>query len=406
VSHARRWGLALAMAVMLTACAPPEPTVPATSLPIATIPPTQNPLLQSATLTLEDLGWVGPDARPRLRVGADGTAHLMWLDRRAGGSSLLYRQWTVENGWSEVETWQVWERAKPIQWDMVLDGSGIPHALWSEPGRLTHLRRSGPGAWHTDDVPLALGGGPTSREYATDFGFAVGGSAFYVVYRDTAPEVPNFRLGYSPNTGKDWEEGEVIFSDPGAPTQVHTIGLTVSQEGVVHLIMNAQGDQIYLHAQSGALDRWRGLAGGQDLFEQGKLGRDVVLDAHGFPHVLLESSGMSYYRFWDGRAWAGLESALLGAAGGSGDMAFALGPDDVAWVIGTAPPGILRGLWLRTFKGRDASQPALLKEGNVTECAIAIGQGRVHVVAVIDGALWHVLDQVEVGYGLPRQQLE
>ncbi|MCZ7545346.1 MAG: hypothetical protein M5R40_18310 [Anaerolineae bacterium] len=227
-----------------------------------------------------------------------------------------------------------------------------------------------------------------------------------MVYRDRQREAPYFRLGYSSNSGKEWDPGAPILTDPATPTQIHAIGLTASEDDVLHLIMSAGSDQLYLHSNPTDRDHWRGLMGGQDLLEQGRLGRDVLLDSHGFPHVILENAGQVYYALWDGRMWVGPYTPLLWSARGVESMAFALGPDDLTWLIGTAPPSGVRGLWLRTYRSGEASDPALLKTGNVTECDIEIGPDRVHIVAVIDGQLWHLTDRLFLGAGLPRHTLE
>ena len=403
----RRGGFAaMTVLVLLAACNPaPPPTAVIVTMPpqVVTIQPTEDPSLQSPSLIAADLGPVAPNARPRVRVSGAGTAHVAWLERQTGNVSLHHRWWTPADRWSGDEVWQTWQGTSPIQWDMTLDGSGLPHAIWSEPGRLTLLRWTGPGAWLTEGVKLAVGGDLNSREYATNFGFAMLGSAVYLVYRDPTPQVPNFRLGFSPDNGKTWEAGPVILTDPYTPTQVHRIALAVSSAGVLHLTMNA-GDQLYLHANPDALGRWRGLKTGRDLFEEGRLGDDLALDTQGFPHVILSDREQLYYRHWDGRSWVGPQSPLLGAS--RGVMAFDLGIDDLAWVIGTAPPDQPRGLWLRMFKGEEASAPVLLKAGEVTECDIDVEAQQVHILAVIDGRLWHFYDQVWPGVNLTRQQIQ
>ncbi len=409
MTRIRRLGLIIvAFLLTLTACGQEQPTAVLVTPPslATTATPTPNPSLLSASLVITELDAVRQNAQPRLRIGSDGTLHFAWLDRQAARTMLRYRQWTKAESWSEAEVLQTWEGTAPIQWDMVLDGTDIPYVMWSEPGRLTLLRRSAPDTLRAQEAPLPVGGDASTRGYMTNFGFTISGSAVYVVYRDTTRDAPFFRLGYSSNSGKEWEKGEPILTDPAAPTLVHPIGLAAGPGGVLHLIMSAGADQLYLYSNPDDRKHWRGLMSGQDLFEQGRLGRDVKLDSHGFPHVLLESNGQSYYAFWDGRTWIWLQTPLLGAARGTASMGFGLGPDDLTWIIGTAPPQELPGLWLRTFRGRDASDPYLLKTGDLTECDIAVGPERAHIVAVIDGWLWHLTDQAFGVSNLPRHQIE
>jgi hypothetical protein len=368
--------------------------------------PTIGPELRNPSVQVEALGAASGEARPQLAIDQNGDVHLLWLDQQGREVALKYRQWTSGGGWLEdTATLYTWQSTRPLTWDFLLDQAGTAHVVWAEPGEIYTLTRNTAGGVQYNKIPVAVAGSTGDTFYKTTYGAALAGNTLYIIYRDDdeSVEVPNYRLAYPDDADGGWQTSDPIIADPSRPTNVTQVSVGFTRNGVTHLLIGVPGDPVYLQ-HSPDTEQWRGLATGQDTFV-GNAGRDLVFDERNFPGFLLVYQGGVYFRQWNGTAWAGSSEPLLNAGSSLNALAVAMAPDDVVWVLGQGERNEQQGLWMRTFKGEDASDPNLLLTGRLTESDIAIDDALAHIVAVVDGELWHINIQTSFGSGLPRQRL-